>query len=110
MAKVFYDHLIKIQEIEEELGKYELDVVEKEEILRLADEQIHIRVLDVILRHLPKDKHNDFLIKFHQAPHEEKLLEYLSIEADKDIAAKIETEAKWARDEILSEVRRSTKK
>ena len=109
MAKVFYDHLIKFEEITEELGRYELDVVEMEEIIRLADETIHINVLDVILTHLPKEKHEEFLIRFHDAPHKKTLIDYLEKEAHPEIQKKISEAAEKTKRELLNEIRRSKK-
>lgn len=110
MAKIFYDHLIKFEEITQELGRYELDAVEMEEIVRIADETIHIQVLDVILTHLPKDRHEEFLIKFHDKPHNEKLIEYLEKSAHPGIQTKISETAKKAKNEILTEIRKSKRK
>lgn len=109
MTKIFYDHLIKFEEITEELGRYELDAVEMEEIIRIADETIHINVLDVILTHLPKEKHEEFLIKFHDRPSDVTLIEYLEKEAHPEIQKKIAEVAQKVKEEIKAEIKRSKK-
>lgn len=87
-----------------------MQMMELEEILKIADETIHLRVMDVILTHLPKHKHEEFLIKLHHAPHDQKLLEYLEIEADRDISSKIKEEAEKTKKEILREIEASKKR
>lgn len=110
MAKIFYDHLTRYEEFVAELDRYEMAVEEREEIVQLADETIHLRVLDVILTHLPKEKHREFLEKFHGTPHDEKLLEYLSVTAGVDMGTKIKEAAEITKKELLAEVARSKKK
>jgi hypothetical protein len=110
MAKIFYDHIVKFEEITEELGRYELDAVEIEEIVRIADETVHISVLDVILTHLPKAKHEEFLIKFHDKPHDVSLVNYLEKEAHPEIKKKIAEVAEKAKKEILGEIKKSKRK
>lgn len=109
MAKIFYDHLIQIEEIHIELDKYHLSVEERSELIQIIDETTHHRVLDTILTHLPKEKHEIFLKKFHAAPHDNSLLDFLK-EDVKDIEDKIKLEAKKLKSEILSEIKRSSSK
>lgn len=106
--KIFYDHLTVFEEITIELDKYKFDRQEREEIVRLVDENMHHRVLDVILTHLPKERHQDFLTKFHSAPHDSNLLTYLKKEVE-NIEDLIISEAKKVKAEILREFRRAQK-
>lgn len=108
MTKIFYDHLTISEEITVELDKYKLDHQEREEIIQLVDENIHHRVLDIILTHLPKEKHHDFLTKFHSAPHDSNLLAYLKKEVE-NIEEFIICEAKKVKAEILREFKRAQK-
>jgi hypothetical protein len=108
MAQLFYDHLIKIKEISEELGKYRLTAVEQEEILNTLDEHVHHRVLDVILQKLPKEKHEVFLHKLHDKPHQLELLEELKKDV-KDIEKLISQEGEKIKKEILAEIKRAQK-
>ncbi len=109
MAKIFYDHLVVLEDIIVELDKYEIEAVEREELIQLADETLHHRILDVILTKLPKEKHQEFLIKFHQAPHDRGLLEYLKSEIA-DIEKLISEEAAKTKKELLAEIKHSEKK
>lgn len=105
-TKIFYDHLTIREEVTLELDKYQISSVEKEEIIQLVDENIHHRVLDVIFTHLPKDKHEIFLKKFHHAPHDSQLLDFLKTEVS-NIEELISDEAKKVKQEILNELKRA---
>lgn len=103
--KLFYDHLVLREEISKELRNYELTVEEHIEIVRLADETLQIEIMDVILSELPEEKHKEFLEKFHAAPHDEKLLEYLSV----SVTEKIKERGEKTKAQILSEIKKSAK-
>jgi hypothetical protein len=107
MFRLFYDHLVASEEITLELGKCSLEKEERAELWQLADQHLHHRVLDVILRHLPQSKHERFLADFHARPHDKKLLTYLKTEIAADIETKITAEAKKAKEEILAEIRKA---
>ncbi len=89
MAQLFYDHLIVIEEVTAVLDEHKLTANERAEFLHLIDQTLHHEILDTIFTHLPKDKHEVFLTKFHLAPHDVKLLEFLqeaiSIDIEKEI-------------------------
>lgn len=93
MSKLFYDHLVKFEQIEIELKKYELEGSDKEEMERLIDEQVHYRVMTCVLTHLPRHHHTEFLEKFAEKPYDEKLLLFLK-EKVEDIEEKIIEEIK----------------
>lgn len=109
MSKIFYDHLIKIEEVTIELDNYELTIEEKEEFISLIDETLHNHTLEVILTSIPKNLHEDFLSMFHQAPHKLELLYFLKKEAP-DIEEKIKKNSEIIKKEILSQIKRSKKK
>ncbi len=109
MSKIFYDHLVYREEIIAELDKHQVTIEEREEIVQLVDETIHHHVLDVILTNLPKDKHEEFLVKFLNTPFDDKLLDYLKKQI-KDIEEKIQKEAKTIKAELLAEIKRAQKK
>jgi hypothetical protein len=104
MAKIFYDHLTVTEEIVTELDKYKITSVEKTEIVELIDENVHHSVLNVILKNLPKEKHEEFLLAFHHRPHDPDLLEYLKKEI-KDIEKIITDEANKVKKELLAEIK-----
>lgn len=77
MSKILYDHLIILEEIETLISEYRFEGKEKQEISQMIEETIHYRVLNVILINLPKEHHQTFLERFHQAPYDEDLLNFL---------------------------------
>ncbi len=108
-GKVFYDHLISFHEVVRVIESYELDEIEKEEIIGLADQIYHHRTLEIILKHLPSDKHLEFLEAFYAEPGHEKHLHYLKKHKE-DIEQKITDESEKVKREILAEIKRSEKR
>jgi len=110
MAKIFYDHLIKIEEVTVELDNYELTLEEREEFISLIDETLHNHTLNVILSHLPQQHHENFLSMFHKEPHKPELLDFLKKETLVDIEEKIRGEAEIVKKEILAEIKKAKRK
>lgn len=110
MSKIFYDHLVLREEITAELDLHSLELEEREELLQLIDETLHHTTLNVILNHLPKEHHREFITKFHAAPYDEKLLDYLQKHVSVDIKSEIAAQAAKIKKEILAEIKKSRKK
>ena len=89
MTKLFYDHLIIIEEIVEVLSRHKLSQKEQEEMLDLVDQTLHQEILATIMQHLPKDGHEAFLIHFHATPHDRKILDFLKEKSSIDIEKEI---------------------
>ncbi len=106
--KNFYDHLVAVEEVTTVLKNYNLSVDEHGEITQLVEKTIHHEVLNIILKKLPKEKHEDFLNKFRAAPHDKNLLDYLKREVG-DIEEEIKKTAEKIKREILGEIKRATK-
>ncbi len=105
MSKIFYDKLIILEEVEIEIKKVGLSTEEKEELWRLIDEIIHNRVLETIFDILPREHHEEFLTKFHEAPYHEGLFRYLNEKTQKDVEEFIRKEIKALEQEILKEIK-----
>lgn len=110
MSKVFYDRYIEFEEIEVEMKGLELSAEEKEELNHLIDETIHHRVLDRVLTHLPKEHHEHFLEKFHNAPHDESLINYLDEKIEQSVEEHIKDEMDKLKKEILEDLKAAKKK
>jgi hypothetical protein len=110
MSKIFYDHLIIREEITAQLDLHKLDPEEREELLQLVDETLHHTTLNVILNHLPKEHHSEFMTKFHSAPYDESLLDYLQQRIPSDIRSEITAQAAKVKKEILTEIKKSRHK
>ncbi len=102
MSKLFFDHLIVFEELEIYIKNNAQTPEEKEELWNLVDGIVQTRILDVVLTKLPRQHHEEFLEKFSNFPHDERLLEYLK-EKVADIEAEIKKEVKLLEAEILHE-------
>ena len=107
MAKTFLDHLIVLEEVTSELDAYDLPIDEKAEILGLIHHTTHQHILNVILNHLPQQRHEPFLTKFQKAPHDPELLAFLKREIKADIESEIRIQAARIKKEILAEIKKS---
>ena len=107
MSKIFYDHLIIIEDLEDVVKSHE-EPEEREEMHRLIDEMIHHRVLGCILDQLPREYHEEFLEKFHAAPYDESLVNYLQEKTPQevDIEEKIREEVAKLKKELLKEIKK----
>ncbi len=108
MSKIFYDHLIIFEEIDNALKGEGLEPEERDELHQLIDEMIHHRVLGCILDHLPREHHEEFLERFHQTPYDEGLIQYLQEKTPKDldIEEKIKEAAEQLKQELLLELKK----
>lgn len=107
--KVFYSHLVIVDDVLKELDMWEIPDLEKQEMINLIEETMHHHTLNVILSHLPGAKHQAFLEKFELNPENEELLQMIKSEISVDIESAIKTQAERIKKEILLEIRRSRK-
>lgn len=98
-GKLFYDHLIIIEEIEAVVGR-------DPKLLKLVDSMLQHEILDVIFTYLPREKHEEFLKMFHGSPHDTKLLVYLQEHSSINIELAILDRANKTKRKILSEVKK----
>ncbi len=89
MSKVFYDHLTLIEEIFTEVDSAEMTVEEKKQAKKKIDDLVHHKVLTKILDLLPREYHEEFLIRFHAAPHDHRHLLFLKEKASIDIQSEL---------------------
>lgn len=108
MTKIFYDHLTVTEEITSVFDSYSVPIEERKELEELIGQTVHHEVLNTILTHLPKEKHDHFLTKFHAAPHDKELLDYLKKEIKIDIEKEITLQATKIKKELLEEIKRAT--
>ena len=104
MSKIFYDHLIILEELEHHIKSAAQTPEEKEELWNIIDEIIHHRVVGCVLDKLPEEDHYEFLDKFHQTPHDEELYNYINMRIDEDIEDAIKNEVADIKEELLEEV------
>lgn len=101
MSILFYDHLIVISNLDKKIKKLASSNDEMQELWTYVEELIHHRVLECCLGNLPEEHHKEFLDKFHKAPHDTGLLEYLNQKIGKDVEKLIKTEIKKLSKELV---------
>ena len=106
MSHIFYDHLLILDEVEAEVKKTAQTAEEKEELWKLIDEIVHHRVMGKLLDKLPKDNHEDFLTRFHEAPHDDGLMDYLRQKIGENVEELIRQEIGELAYELLAEIRK----
>lgn len=104
MSKLFFDHLIILDEVYAIVNQTANSQEEKEELWGLVDEIIHHRVFDVILGKLPHKHHHEFLEMFQKRPHDESLIDYLKEKIGENIEELIRQEIGSLGAEILAEI------
>jgi hypothetical protein len=105
MSKLFYDHLILIDEITVEIESLQIDLQTKEKIRKTVDELVNYKVMTKILDLLPKNHHEEFLKEFHKFPANVRHLEFLQRRVEVDI----KEELIKLGEEIKKEIRRELK-
>jgi len=103
MKKVFWDHLIEIEEISIAIDKQAIGKKEKEKLLRVVYQTFDMHILTTVLSHLPKEKHPKFLDYFSKKPDHPQILSLLTKEVQ-DIEEKIKIAAQKIKKEILVEL------
>lgn len=106
MTKVFYDHLLLIEEIFVEIDTLNLPAKQKQEVRALVDEIFHQRVITHILDLLPRSHHEEFLKRLHASPHDVRHLIFLQELVEVDV----HSELLRLGEKIKKELRRDFKK
>jgi hypothetical protein len=101
MAKLFYNHLIIIEEITAVTGN-------DPKLLDLVDQTLQNEILDVILTYLPREKHEEFLQKFHTAPHDITLMQYLADHSPVNMELAILDRANKTKRKLLATIKKHT--
>lgn len=107
MSKLFFDHLIHFEEVVAFLDSHSLAEEEKSELVQIIDEIYHHHVLDLILTHLPKTHHEEFISRLHADPSHPDHLVYLKELTSVDIAAEIQAYSSRLRDELVAEIQKT---
>jgi hypothetical protein len=106
MSKLFYDHLITLDEVEIVIKRNASSKEEKEELWGLVDEIVTHKVLEKVLDKLPREHHEEFLELFHKCPHDEVVIfGYLKEKTGKDIEEELKQELESISSEILRELK-----
>lgn len=106
MSKVFYDHLILIEEVGSEIDLLPLDKRETHQAKKLIDDMMHHRVLGFILDCLPRQHHEEFLDRFSETPFDLTLLDYLEMKIKRDIKSELVLLGNKLKRELLAEIKK----
>lgn len=109
MSKLFYDHLLVIEEIVTVVDEHKISGKDREEILKLIDQTLQHEILDVIFSYLPGEHHEEFLTKFHIAPHDPHLMQFLKDHAVVNIELAILDRANKTKTKLLKEIKKHAK-
>lgn len=101
MAKLFYDHLVSWEKLTRSLDTLGAHGEDRIEIIEIIEESLHTEILIIVLEHLPQEKHEEFLDRFYEAPHDEIHIEFLKIHAHHNIEEKIQNRSTEIIEEIL---------
>lgn len=108
--KVFYDHLILIDELFSEIEMLEMSQEEQESAKKLVDDIFHHEILSHILQLLPKSHHETFLIKFYDAPFDTSHIHFLSETIQIDIVGEIVKKGEKVKKNLKKELKKHKKK
>lgn len=109
MSKVWYDHLVVREEINAEILAHKLPPEEAKELLELVDQILHHHALNVVLSHLPKEHHEEFINRFHASPHDPTLLAFVQDKVTINISAEIKKQADRVKKDLLADIKKSTR-
>lgn len=109
MSKLFYDHLIVIEEVVAVVDAHKLNPKERDEVMKLVDQTLQHEILDVIFSYLPGEKHQEFLTKFHAAPHDPHLMHFLKEHAVVNVELAILDRANKTKAKLLKEFKKHMK-
>lgn len=108
--KLFYDHLIMIDEVFVEIEELDISLDEKKEMRAMIDELSHARVLTKILDLLPSEHHDLFLERFHAAPYDVSHLQFLEKVGTGRVTAELITLGKDLKHEVRKTIHAHKKK
>lgn len=77
MKKLFFDHLLLIDDVTAVIDTHDLSPQQRQELIDLVDHTLQLEILSEILTHLPRKHHETFLGKLHQAPHDPEIMVFL---------------------------------
>ena len=103
MSKLFFDHILELDELEAHLRDIAETEEERHELWHIIDDIIHHEVLDCIFDHLPHEHHEEFLEKYHSAPYDESLIIFTDERIEGDMNTLINERINSIGQEILQE-------
>lgn len=103
MAIIFYDHLIPWHKVDAHIKSHQLSGEERVEFIEIFEETVHTEILIIILNHLSKEAHHEFVDNFLATPHDKKHLAYLK-KHHPEIEIRLKSELEKLIDQLLEEI------
>ncbi len=110
MTKVFFDHLVQIDDVIEALDMYSIEEEERRELEILIDEIIHHHVLNLVLSRLPQDRHAEFISHITDRPHDISIWVYINQHAGNQIEEEVRSVTKKVKEDLKKEIHKAKKK
>lgn len=104
MSKLFYDHLIAIDDVVFELDRYEIPQSDREQFMEMLDEVLHHHIVDTILLYLPHEHHSYFLERFAREPHHSSILDFVKEKTKVDIENEIKRTVEYVKKKVLKDI------
>lgn len=102
---VFYDHLVGLDELHQELMVLNLPAQEHYQLLNLIDSTLNHEILAVCLDCLPIEHHESFILQFSKEPNDQSLLIHLK-NMDPAIEEKIATKSTQVKEKLKEDIRK----
>ncbi|MBX4205761.1 hypothetical protein KW795_01045 [Candidatus Microgenomates bacterium] len=102
MSQIFWDQYLDLDDINREIIQISSSTDERDELSQIVDGIIHHRLMSCILGNLEEADHEEFLLMFAKAPHDQNLTEFLKDRIKSDFVQLIKLEVEKIRQEILS--------
>jgi len=106
MSKLFFDHLLVLDEVEVEIKRSASSREEREELWGLVDDIVNPKVFETILNKLPREHHEEFVEIFHKCPYDEEVIfGYLKAKTGQNLEEELRKELEGIGADILKELR-----
>lgn len=103
MSKLFYDHLTNLELLDSHIRLVVDEKEQQKELWELIDSILHHSVLEFILDSLQPYHHDEFIVMYHDCPHDHRILVYLEEKIDSKFSKKLENHIKKLEQTLLSE-------
>lgn len=106
MSRIFYDHLVSTDAVISCLLEHAIAEEDKAELLKIIDELYHHHLLNVVLSHLPKNHHREFVTKLTKDPGDPQIMVFLKSHIEIDIETEITKQGQKLSEDLQKEIKK----